>query len=106
MKNTQLWGEKTQKTNHHCFSSTHMPVLKGIHGSSDATCQPSSPCLHKWERGEADDGKKSHLERCFSINMIELHQLYCQTLKTHIKTIKLSKDQKREKIQERKHVAI
>lgn len=29
--------------------------------------------------------KKSHLERCVSINMTELHQLYCQTLKTHIK---------------------
>lgn len=52
-------GRKTQKTNHHCFSSTHMPVLKGIHGSSDATCLPSSPCLHKWERGEADDEKIS-----------------------------------------------
>lgn len=49
------WG--TQKTSHPCFSSTHMPVLKGIHGSSDETCLPSSPCLHKWERGEADNEK-------------------------------------------------
>lgn len=57
-------------------------------------------------KGRRMMGKKSHLERCFSINMIELHQLYCQTLKTHIKTNKLSKDQKREKIQERKHEAI
>ena len=59
-----LWGGgvargrmEAQKANH-CFSSTHMPVLKGIHGSSDATCLPSSPCLHKWARGEADDEKK------------------------------------------------
>lgn len=50
---------KTQKTNHRCFSSTHMPDLKGIHGSSDATCLPSSRCLQKWERGEADDEKIS-----------------------------------------------
>lgn len=68
-----------------------MPVLKGIHGSNDATSLPSLPCLHKWERGEADDEKKSHLERCFSINMIELHQRYVRLynyIKNHIKTRK------------------
>lgn len=58
-------GRDNQKTNHHCFSSTHMPVLKGIHGSSDATCLPCSPCLHKWERGEADDDKKIVLGKVF-----------------------------------------
>lgn len=65
MKNIVIVGRgvargrmEAQKTNHHCFSSTHMPVLKGIHGSSDATCLPSAPCLHKWEKGEADDEKK------------------------------------------------
>lgn len=40
--------------------------------------------------------KKIHLERCFSINMIELHQLHCQTLKT-CKTVKFFTDQKKEK---------
>lgn len=45
------------KANHHCCSSAHRPGLKGIHGSNDATCLPSSLCLHKWEKGEADDEK-------------------------------------------------
>lgn len=54
VKNLVMGGKKT---NHHCFSSTHMPVLKSIHGSSDATCLPRSLCLHKWERREADDEK-------------------------------------------------
>lgn len=93
------WG--TQKTSHPCFSSTHMPVLKSIHGSSDETCLPSSPCLHKWERGEADNEKNFTWKRCFSINVIELHQLYCQTLKTHIKpqsSLKIRKKTQGEKI--------
>lgn len=56
-----------------------MPVLKGIHGSNDATCLPSSLCLHKWENG----GRMmlTFYWRCFSINTIELYQLHCEDFK-------------------------
>lgn len=39
--------------------------------------------------------KKFHLEKCCSINMIELYQLYCQTFKTHIKPKSSPKIRKR-----------